>query len=426
MAPDVEVPSESTQTLGVIQGDLIVGHSAIIKGEGTPPKITVSGTVHCEGDSVFECSLAAENMTGEGYVVIKGDLNIKQRVKIGNGSGVNIRISRRGFEYSHQRAVLEVDGKLTAETVDIDNRLAVGKDLECQDVDVGGSLEVKGNTRARGKIDVGGKFLAVGEVEGEIVDVGGSVDIESKVKLEKIDVGGSAKVSGGRIENVDVGGSFESRDSLEFGSIDVGGSVRLSGKSVGGDIDVGGVCKVQGDLQFGKVDVGGVVEITGSGKGDSLDVGGVARVGGSLQLSGKIDVGGRVEVGGDLSAEDVDVGGSAKAQSITVKRELDVGGSITTTTGTSATEIEIGRHSEVIGPIRAEKVVIGNRARVEDVYAKIITMEERARARNLYGENISIESRCEITGEVQYTGRLDTEERVHFVKNPMKVEKLPQ
>jgi len=71
-------------------------------------------------------------------------------------------------------------------------------------------------------------------------------------------------------------------------------------------------------------------------------------------------------------------------------------------------------------------MLIGERATVEDVYAKSIIMEEKARARNLYGERINIESDCHISGGVQYTESLRTERNIFFSKTPQKVGKLPE
>jgi cytoskeletal protein CcmA (bactofilin family) len=229
--PD-EVPSRAVQTLGTVQGDLTTGDGAIIRGEGTPPKVTVLGAVHCRGDCMFESSLSAQSLEGDGYIVIKGDLEVKDHVKIGNGFG---------FHWGeHAKAQLVVEGNVHARTIDVDSKLSVGKDLNAETVEVGGKLEVRGKTKAE-DIDVGGSFSSTGEVEAENVDVGGAVHTESKVKIEKLDVGGSAKVAGGSIDDIDVGGSFASSDSLQFQSIDVGGAVRLAGKNAGGDIDVGGV-----------------------------------------------------------------------------------------------------------------------------------------------------------------------------------------
>lgn len=183
--PEDKVPTRTSQTLRVVEGDLTIGDQAVIKGQGTPPKVTVSGTVRCRGSCTFESSLEAQNLEGEGNIIVKGDLTIKERVEIGNG----------GFGVFHERAALHVEGKMTARTVDVDNEVTVGKDLEAESVEVGGRLEVTGNTKAK-SIDVGGSFTSAGEVEAETIDVGGSVAIESPVKVEKIDVGGSARVGG--------------------------------------------------------------------------------------------------------------------------------------------------------------------------------------------------------------------------------------
>ncbi len=406
MSRRMVVPSKSTITLGFVEGDLIIGRGTTIRGEGVPPKLSVSGTVQCGEDCTFECDLLAENLEGEGDVLIHGELEIKGHVKIRDGR-------------------LNVTGRMTAKRVNVDKSLVTGKNFEVEDVDVGGSLEVKGNTQAQ-SIDVGGRFTGAGEVKAKNIDVGGSVNIESKADVDKIDVGGRVSLKGGRVGKIDVGGSLESKDSLEFGTIDVGGIVRLVGKCIGGDIDVGGSCKVDGDLKFGKLDVGGVVEISGSAQGESLDVGGKVRVGASLQLSGKLDVGGVAEINGNLTVQTIDVGGSLKANSVKATDEVSVGGSITTVVGVTAPYVKIGRRGEVTGPIHASEVLISERARVEDVYGGIITMEEEARARNLYGERVFIESKCHVYGEVQYTQSLKTERGIYFAKPPIKVEKIPQ
>ncbi|MFB0522467.1 MAG: hypothetical protein ACETV1_01735 [Candidatus Bathyarchaeia archaeon] len=406
MPEDRKVPSRFTVTLGFIDGDLTVGSGATVKGEGVPPNVSVSGTTECHGDCTFECSVSTQRFDGElGSVVVQGDLEVNGDVEIRHGR-------------------LDVEGMLKAKDVDVDKSLRVGRDLEAEHVDVGGSLEVTGTTKVK-TIDVGGRFRGRGEVKAEDIDVGGSVTIESKVEIERIDVGGTVTLHGGHVEEINVGGSFESKDSLEFDSIDVGGTVKLARKNVGGDIDVGGSCKVDGDLKFGQIDVGGVVEISGSAEGESLDVGGRIRAGESLRISGKLDVGGKAEVEGELAAESIDVGGKVEAHEITAKNEVSVGGSIITDAGVKASYVGIGRCGRVVGSIRADEVLIGRRASVEDVYGGRVTMEGNARARNLYGERIYIESGCRVEGKVQYTRSLETEKGVFFAERPVKVEKLP-
>jgi cytoskeletal protein CcmA (bactofilin family) len=399
------VPPRTKATLGSVEGDLQVGRMAVVEGAGTPPRVAVSGTVFAEDNCVFECSLSAENFDGEGDAKINGDLEVKNRVTVDDGS-------------------LRISGNMTAKRVRVDRKLVVDKRFEVDEVDVGGGLEVNGDTNAR-KVDIGGAFTARGNVKAECIDVGGSMKVESEVDVEDIDVGGAVKVRGGRIGRVDVGGSFVSNGSLEFENIDVGGTVKLAEKSVGGNIDVGGTCKYGGTLKFGDIDVGGLVSITGSAEGDNLDVGGTVQVRGDLKLSGTMDVGGKVEVDYELAARRVDVGGRLQARKVVVEERVSVGGSIVTVDGVQAPKVRIGRRGEVRGSIRASEVVIGEKARVEDVYAKTITLERGTTARNLYGERISLESHCHILGEIQYTENLETERGVTFSRTPQKVDKLP-
>jgi cytoskeletal protein CcmA (bactofilin family) len=114
------------------------------------------------------------------------------------------------------------------------------------------------------------------------------------------------------------------------------------------------------------------------------------------------------------------------AKKATASEKVSVGGSIETVEGTRGSFVEIGRRGEVRGLIKADEVVIEERARVEDIYANRIVLEEEARARNLYGARIRLESDCHVYGEVQYTESLETEHGVTFANQPQKVSKLPE
>jgi cytoskeletal protein CcmA (bactofilin family) len=399
------VPARSTVALDVVEGDLQIGERAIVKGTGTPPKVKVLGIVNCQGHCVFECNLQAEGLEAENDVIVKGNLEIENSIKVEDG-------------------FLEVDGNITARRIDVEKRLSAGGDLKAEEVDVGGTLQVKGVTATQ-KIDVGGRFIGNGEVKTSYIDVGGSVIVESKVEAKSIDVGGAVSIKGGVVGKIDVGGSFESKDSLEFDSIDVGGSVKLTGNNKGNDIDVGGSLKVEGNIKFRRIDVGGVVEISGWAEGESIDIGGKLHVSESLALSGKIDVGGKAEVDGDLTAQTIDIGGSLKANQIKATDTVSVGGILETKMGAKASKIKIGKNGEVVGPIFADEAFIREKAHVEDIHAKTIVLKEKVTARNIYGENVFVGSQCHITGEVQYTDRLDAEKNVFFAKTPQKVEKLP-
>ena len=118
------------------------------------------------------------------------------------------------------------------------------------------------------------------------------------------------------------------------------------------------------------------------------------------------------------------MGGRLRARKATANKRASVGGSIETVEGISASYVRIGRRGRVKGPIKADEAVISRRAQVEDVYAKIITLERDAEARNLYGERIRLESGCQVYGEVQYTESLESERGVSFAKTPQKVDRL--
>ena len=109
MSDRTSVPSRSMVTLCNVNGDLEVGRHATVRGSSSPPKVTVSGTVHCEGDDTFECSLSAESLEAEDNVIVHGDLEIRDKVEVEDGS-------------------LEVKGNMTATKADVDNTLCVSRE----------------------------------------------------------------------------------------------------------------------------------------------------------------------------------------------------------------------------------------------------------------------------------------------------------
>jgi len=86
-----------------------------------------------------------------------------------------------------------------------------------------------------------------------------------------------------------------------------------------------------------------------------------------------------------------------------------------------ASYVEIGRRGRVKGLIKAEEVVVGRGAEVEDIDAKRIVLERDVRAGSLRGETIRLEPGCRVSGEVHYTRELDAARDVSFAKNPEKV-----
>ena len=57
----VSIPSGTTVTLDVVNGDLEIGEHVTVKGSGTPPRVKVYGAVYCEGHNTFDCTLSAQS-----------------------------------------------------------------------------------------------------------------------------------------------------------------------------------------------------------------------------------------------------------------------------------------------------------------------------------------------------------------------------
>ena len=146
--------------------------------------------------------ISAEKLEAEGDLVVRGNVTVADDIRVLDGS-------------------MAFYGNLISRRVDIDKSLHVSQDLQADDVDVGGSLEVEGKEKVESRR--GGSFVARGEAEVKKVDVGGSVVLESEANIQELDVGGTARVSRGKVLEIDVGGSFESKGQLEFREIDVGG-----------------------------------------------------------------------------------------------------------------------------------------------------------------------------------------------------------
>ena len=235
MSQDREVPPASTVALGSVEGDLNVGKDAIIRGEGTPPNVSVSGTVSCSGDCTFECSLHARNLEARGNVDIHGDLEVEERVRVRSalfGDG----------------GLLSVEGNMRARRVGVDRKLVVDKDFNAEKVDVRGSFEVKGKTAAE-SVDVGGRVGARQITAEDTVSVGGSISTETGVKASHVRIGRRGKVTGPiRADEVLIGTRAHVED-VYGGKIIMEGDARAR-NLYGGGIYIESGCRVDGEVKY--------------------------------------------------------------------------------------------------------------------------------------------------------------------------------
>src|SRR6266571_3148580 len=105
---DTTVPRGATVKIGKVDGNLFLSEGARVQAEGTAPT-QVSGDVVCEGDAYFEGSLNCGRFQArDGNVEVTGDLKCETEVRA-------------------KRGKLEVNGDLVARSVEVDDRLTIGK-----------------------------------------------------------------------------------------------------------------------------------------------------------------------------------------------------------------------------------------------------------------------------------------------------------
>jgi len=100
------------------------------------------------------------------------------------------------------------------------------------------------------------------------------------LKFGKIDVGGVVSLAGADTGgDIDVGGRFIVLGDISFKNLDVGGVADIRGTATGENINVGGILKVASNLKLSDdLDVGGSVDVKGTTE--------AKRVGGGGSLSG--------------------------------------------------------------------------------------------------------------------------------------------
>ncbi len=437
MPEEVRVPRGAHKHIDEVDGDLIV-YGATVRAETPGGVIKVHGVTECKDDCRFESSLETTELRGSsGDILVEGDLKATRMVKLkrgrleveGNLVSPKIEVDKSvdvsgdmDTEQARVGGSITVEGNAKATRVDVGGSFKVFSQAEIEEIDVGGSVTIERAAKT-GLINVGGSFRGHGPVEADKIDVGGSVRIEGEANVNEIDVGGTVKLEGGKVGDIKVGGTLKASRPLNFGNIKVGGSVKISG-GVGDEIDVGGTFKSDGDLEFVNIDVGGTVKIDGNAKGRNIDVGGTVSVNGDLDLSEDLRVGGKAAVDGELRARTVRVGGKVEAFKIEALDEI-VTNTLRTRKGAKAEEIEIGRRGEAEGPLIANRILVRERARVEDVYGGTVVLRRGSRANNVYAERLTIENDCRITGYVKYTDTLNADRDARLSMDPEKTEKLP-
>lgn len=412
--PDTVVKSNSTTTLGKVEGGLRVGANARLRA-ADGKTIVVTERAYFEGPVTIDCGFECESMRVEGR---------------GFGPGGDIKI--------HGDLTVHGDADITA-------HMEVFGDVKSENLDVSGHLKTSSLTSKR--VRVGGHARIDGRLDAEAVDIGGHFSVVGTVRLASLDVGGHAEVGGGTISgNVKVMGHFESTAKLTYGELNVLGHIILPAGSVGERLSIHGDVRFKGDTSCKDIKITGVAKVSGNCVAETAEVFGKFEVSGSLKVSKGLRVFGSTEVKQQITCEELLLGGRLAAGSILVDTRADLAGDLDTTRGLKAKSVVVGKWSRTRGPIVGDEVSIGKRidldvgpwgylwsgkwlhagrmTRVEDVYGKSIEVEAYCRAERLFADVIRMDEGS-MAEQVTYTSDLKLPGKYHLNEPPVKVAKLP-
>jgi len=411
---DTVIKSNSTATLGKVEGGLRVGANAkLLPSDGRT--ITITEGAYFEGPVIigggFECQ--SMRVEGRGYgpggdVTVRGDL------------------------------VVHGDADIVAH-MDVEGRVTSGN------LDVSGHLESRSMTSKR--VRVGGHLKIHGSLEAEAVDVGGHFTVTEAVKLASLDVGGHARIAGGTITGeAKVMGHLESSMKLAYGELKVMGHIRLPAGSSGDRLSIHGNVNFEGETSCKEMRITGVAKVAGDCTTDTVEVFGRFDVAGSLRVSRGLRIFGTTTVKRQLTCEELALGGKLNAERALVGARAEITGNLQTESGLKAKSITVGKWSKVTGPLVGEEISIGEKidlemgpwshlwsgkglsigqmARVDDGDGGRVRIESYSQAKRVFAGVIQM-SEGSMAEQVTYTSDLKQLGKSHLTKPPVKTAKLP-
>ncbi|MDA4115329.1 MAG: hypothetical protein OK442_02085 [Thaumarchaeota archaeon] len=411
---DLRVEKGATARLDHVEGDLMVSSN----GRITAAKgglVTVSGSAHFESNAEVDCDFQCDSLTVE-----RGTLR----------STGNLVVNREA-DVAH---TLRVEGKFSAQRIEVGGRMYAGS-VSCS-----------------GPVRVGGIVEVAETLEAGSVDVGGKVSVKGPVKTKDFDVGGKAEVGGGSISGrVNVKGVFASSGPLEFGELQVYGKCTLPAGCKGQKVSAYGKLSVGGAFTCEEIKVEGFTEVRGDCSAGNIVANGWLRVHGSLAFSGTLETSGQGEVRDDVRGADLRVGGRFRARKVILTNKAEVAGEfLETQQGLKAKSVTVGSGTTCRGPIVAERVelgsslvsfanwgtswagqsirirAIGRMTNVEDVYGGEVVLEKNSRCKRIFANRVQVAEGC-TAEQVSYTDefRGAPKGRTFFTRQPEKVDSLP-
>jgi predicted acyltransferase (DUF342 family) len=410
---ELRVEKGSTARLDRVEGDLRVSSNAkITAAKGNV--VTVSGSAYFESNAEIDCDFRCDSLTVErGTLRSTGDLTV-------NG----------GADVAH---TLRVEGKVSAQSIEVGGRMFAGS------VSCGGAVRV------------GGIVEVAGTLEAASVDVGGKVSVRGAVKITDLDVGGKAEVGGGSISgHVRVKGVFVSSRPLEFGDLQVYGKCTLPAGCKGQKMSTFGKLSVAGALACEEVKVEGFTEVQGDLSAGKIAVNGWLKVNGSLAVSGALETSGQGEIRDEVRGADLRTGGRFRARKILLTNNAEIAGELLETQqGLKAKSVAVGSGTTCRGPMVAERVelgkslssfanwgaswagqslrirAIGRMTNAEDIYGREVVLGKNSRCGRIFASRVEVSEGC-TAEQVSYTDEFRAPSgRTFFTRPPEKVDALP-
>ena len=122
--------------------------------------------------------------------------------------------------------------------------------IEFENIDVGGSLKVKGDLTVRGNMKIGGSASIEGNLKAGRVKIGGSISVQGRIVAEELTIGGAGSVGEGVIGELLLGGSLKA-GRLYVGKARISG--RFTGVIIGKTVIVEKKSKVEGTVIAGNL-----------------------------------------------------------------------------------------------------------------------------------------------------------------------------
>lgn len=235
-------------------------------------------------------------------------------------------------------------------------------------------------------------------------------------ELRKVNISGTGKINGGKFAEVNISGLGQILGDVEADRVEISGMGTIKGNTKVQRLVVSGNGTVEGLLEGSELNTSGNFKVNGPVKFQEMRIEGRARFNDCVKAD-KVSISGYLSVGQDLEAESFNCNGSFAIDGLLNANKIDVeingfcyareiGGDEIFVKSTPLTPWHFLHKiiTPFLGPKReldklTSEVLEGTTVNISNTNAKIVR-----------GNDVRIGPGCNI-GEVEYTGKLEVDER---------------